>query len=186
MADEPQSATDDTKPEGTPEAAETGAQDDLESLLAEFEQSDTPEAKPDSTTDDDLKAKVDRLEKKLDDTQNHQALQGVIKNVKGDLDVDEDFVEAWLTMKARKDPRNEEAYVNRHKNPEKFAKLEKAWNKELGQKFPKLDTNVTDDVEAVASAVRGAATKAPADDDIPDVGSMSDTQFEQWAATQKA
>lgn len=168
--------------------------DELEAALSEFDSANQPKdgAKPTPDTKagatDDIKAlsaKVERLEREQNEGRFQAAIAPVIQSVRGEIpkDVmsDEEILD-WMEGKAKRDERLMSAWVNRHKNPQQWGKVQAGLNRELTKKFSSQpDPNLTEDRQAVAAAVRGTSTKAP-DGKAPAYGNMSDQEFSQEAA----
>lgn len=186
-----QAVVDETKAPAQPGAAETNARettgDDLDTLLSEYKPAETrpPETpKPEQTgsaneTKDAAREVLDardeirreRFDKDMNDT---------IAKVRGDMPkeyFDDDLVRAYIDGRATKDTRLADAWINRMRNPQQFAKVVEALGRDFAKKYGKLpDKNATEDREAVTAAVRGASTKAP-EGKAPDYSKMTDAEF---------
>lgn len=149
----------------TSDAVESGA-DPIDDALAEFDKSASkpkPEPKTETETEPDLKAELQFLREEREARQAERVqkdLSETVKKVKGDSDIDDDFVEGWLDAKARKDPRVREAWLKRAENPAAFDKVLEGLSTEFSEKIkPKIDREATDTEESVRAAVRSASTK---------------------------
>lgn len=194
-----QPVADNTKTGATPPVDGVGAQnetDPLDTLLADYDnatqKTDTaitpPQPKGDGTPNPQNNPDFQQWQQDRQDIQTWraerqmQALDQVVQDVMGDLDdprFDKDWVKVWLVTQAQKDERLDRAFVERVKNPAKW----NAVKAELGKKLHKMaskqpDQNATEDRNAVAQAVKGASTKAPAEP-APDFSTMSAAEFEQ-------
>ena len=186
MSDQ-QAVVEQTDAQATPAVEGAGAQDDLDTLLKEFEgtqetKSETKtETKPDTTTEDREAiewAKQQRVKTYLDETRS--AINEAAKAVKGDLPVDDELAEGFLHAKAFKDERFKQAFINREKSPDAWSKVLKGMNAEFAKKFADMpDAQVSEDRAAVAAAVRGASTKA-SEPTPPDFSKMSDAEFRKF------
>lgn len=182
------------KPDAQPEAVPEGndaQEDDLESLLSEYDGGSAPE-KPEQGDDD--KVDLETVHKELTEWRKEKArdeyqrdISGVVKGVRGDLDpeaFDDVLVEAWIDAEARKDPRLAKAWQDRKANPRQFDKVVSQLGRSFRKKFAQLpDRNLTEDREAVANAVRGASKQSPTNHDDIDtkkVAQMSDADFEKF------
>lgn len=188
-----QSVVDEPKVAALPDTEATSARqdDDLDTLLAQFDESKpapSASAKPEQvdaandtqvanqTVLDEAKfIRSERFKKDMDTT---------IKEVRGDLPedfFDGQFIQAWIDSQAMKDPRLGNAWSDRHKDPQKFKQVVGALGKEFAKKYGKLpDKNATEDREAVTAAVRGASTRAP-EGKAPDFSRMTDGEFaKEW------
>lgn len=181
-----------------PAEADAGAQDDLETLLKEYdsvaEVKPEPEAKTDTKEvaakpaieEDQIVAAVNRaLTTREAEEKVKVDLANSIKAIKGEdfAHLDDDFVEGFLEKKATKDPRILKAFVDRNKSPDQ-------WNKivaRMGEDFRSMlgggvDRDLTDSREAVTAAVRGASAKTSNDDaplDNKTLSKMSNAELEQ-------
>lgn len=190
-----QPVTDQTKTPVTPGAegaadARNDDGDDLDTLLASFDDQTKPKPKsgsdaattpareqpagtvthePQQTTDPVAREYIFR-----------QDMDKTIKNVRGDLDAeffDDTFVESWIDAQARQDPRLHQAWLNRQANPKQFQKVVETLGRNFSKKYGKLpDKGATEDREAVSNAVRGASTRAP-EGQAPDFSRMSNNEF---------
>jgi hypothetical protein len=160
----------------------TGARndgDDLDALLAEFDQgtkttteTKSPPTKTATTTtvDPNLAARIQHLEGVVTKYENNTfkaEISETVKEIRGDLDAEffpDDLVEAWLDSRARKDPRLQQAWLQKEGNPQQWGRIRSQLGREFKKKFEKMpDPAVTEDRNAVVAAVRGSSNKAPAD-----------------------
>jgi len=190
------------EPEGAAKPApegESARTDDLDELLKQYESaapasadgsSSDPESKGNGeTSEGDVKELVSELvqekrarEKAEANTAFQADMKTVVDEVRGDISgeqFNDVFVEAWLDAEARTNPNLATAWANRNTDPAHFKQVVRA----LGEKFTKIvkgqpDPNVTEDVEAVANAVRGASPNAPAGS-TPNFGAMPQGEFDQ-------
>jgi len=161
--------------------------DDLDTLLKEFDTETTrspepaqpapaaPAANDTAVANETVLSEAkfirqQRFQKDMDDT---------IKKVRGDLPeelFDGPLVQAWINARAEKDERLANAWANRHADPKKFEQVVGALGKQFS-KYGKLpDKNATEDREAVSAAVRGASHQAPGGK-APDFSRMTDAEF---------
>lgn len=194
MSESPQTVVDKTDASAKPEEQVTDARketDDLDSLLAQFEQANPKSAeqppapaaaaKPDDVTA--ISAKLAQYESVIPEINNRlfrQDMDQTIKDVRGDLDpgvFDDETVEAWIDGMARKDTRLQQAWLQRSNNPRQWQQIKSELGKKFVQKFSKLpDKSATDDRNIVAAAVRGASTKASAEPP-PNYSRMSNAEY---------
>jgi len=182
MAENEQTVTEQTDEQPAAVSEETGAQD-IDALLAEFDTEDT-ETKADSSEDgapDDLRKELRELKEQFANELTRRDVAEVVSHIKGDLEVDDDLVQAYLDVRVRKTPALAKAFANRFENPAAWSQIEKKLGEELSSKFVRVDKEATETREAVAAAVRTTATKAPAGDDldISDIRTLSDAEFER-------
>lgn len=181
--------------EGAPtkETSEEGgaAQDDdgLDALLAEFEGrgaadpktepkgDDRARSEPKDTPSDIDVAALAALEERLNQQEareQRRELEKLFSRVAAGTQGDDVDAEAFLNTMALRDPRLTQAYYERNTNPKKWAGVEKALKQEFQKRYgKKVDKNVTESRDAVASAVRSAQSAAPtkeySDKDIIDM-----------------
>lgn len=157
---------------------------DLDTLLAEFDQStkkpaDSPPEPKKPALDEQAVASINFLTERV----RQEDVAKSVKNIFGDLDIDEDMKRAWLVAKAGQNPAIEQAFNNRFNDPGTWQKFEKSLAKEVdkkyGSKFSKVDEDATADHAAVAHAVRGASAKVAAEPP-PDFSKMSDAELRRY------
>jgi hypothetical protein len=184
--DTTQAVVDETKVSATPDTTVDSARNDgtdLDTLLAQFDQQ-TTKAEPvaqttQPVTQQTTQPQQDPIVARLVNRIERQDISNLVKQVKGDLDEDEDLVEAWIDARARKDPRLQRAWLEREANPQAFQEVAKGLGREFAKRTAKRpDPNLTEDQEAVAAAVRGSSTKAP-EDKPPSFGGMSNAEYRQ-------
>jgi len=164
-----QTETKDT--EALPEAGaeRAGAQDDLESLLKEFESS-VPEvsATEDKKVDkDDIKKVVEyvsRQEKeeaaKVFKADVEKAIDTISESLKDlPVSIPKNVIKGALYAAADENPKFVAAFQQRRQNPETWNKVLGAFAKNMQKDFSSQpDKGLTDDRDAVLSAVRSAST----------------------------
>ena len=178
-----------------PAAEAQGAQTvDMDSLLNEFDtatKAATPEPQPRTVANskpsvEDLAARLAAFERDKADSDFQKAFEPVLRNVRGEIP-EQVISNAELTDlidgKAKRDPRLQQAWLNRAQNPQAWSKIEKALQAEFSQKFrASIDEGVTADREAVAAHLRGASTnKAPPEAPVK-YGSLTNQDLEnEWS-----
>lgn len=173
--------------EATPAPAEQGASDtsartdDLDQLLAQYDQQrvqpdpqptpEPPPQEPPISTD-----RIRALEQRLFQDEVNEA----VNNIVGDMKIPRRAAIGWLDQYARENPKLAQAFLNKSQDPKTWKRVEKVLAEELRKEFSSLqvDPQATADREAVAAAVRGASTKAPAAPP-PKLGTMSDAKLRQ-------
>lgn len=163
--------------------------DDLDTLLAEFDQGQSPAAAStqpaqQQATGDDLKVVAEEVRAWRTERQQEtfkRDMGETIKKVRGDLDAelfDDSLVRGYVNARADEDPRLAQAWVNRHTNPKAFNRVVEQLGREFRQKWSKMpDRQATEDHAAVTAAVRSASTRAP-DAPPPDFSRMSNSEFQ--------
>lgn len=172
------------------EAPSARTDDDLDSLLAQFDESapkPSEPAKPEpraAAADDDAAVAANEVFKARDEIRQDRFkrdMNDTIGKVRGDLPsdfYDDTFMRAWIDARAEGDPRLGTAWAQRHDNPAKFKQVVGALGKEFAKKYGKLpDRQATEDREAVTAAVRGASTRAP-EGKAPDYSKLTPAEFQ--------
>jgi hypothetical protein len=165
--------------------------DSLEAALSEFDAAIKPSTattQPDpkpaaaSAGDDDVKKRVETLERALSDRSYKEQIAPVLKKVRGDVPAEvfnDDELDVWINHRAKSDQRLMNAWLNRDKNPQAWDRVVDGLGREFGKKFSKpIDERATADREAVTAFVRGASTKAP-EGKAPDFSGMSNAEFRE-------
>ncbi|HEY6019651.1 MAG TPA: hypothetical protein VIY48_07050 [Candidatus Paceibacterota bacterium] len=172
-------------------SAESGAaQDDgLDELLKEFDQraaapapeKEVPASEP-KTPEIDVQA-LAVLEQRLNQQEareQRRELERVFNRFAEGTQADAIDAEAFLNAAALRDPRINQAYASRASSPKAWDKIEGALKNEFARRYgKKVDKQVTESRDAVASAVRSASTAAPSKE-ITDneIKSMSKDDFD--------
>lgn len=188
MTEETQTVVDDTETGATPPAEGNDARtDDLDSLLTQYAEqtgSPTPPPQDEAVTPDvkALKAEVETLKSQVQQVGQYrfqQDMADTVKSVKGDLDfVDNDMVEAWIDGQARKNEALQKAWLQRDSDPRNWQKIKTELGKRFQSQFSKMpDRAATEDREAVAAAVRGAASTRAPTEAPPNYARSSNAEF---------
>jgi hypothetical protein len=177
-----QPVVDETQASAAPDVTVDSARNDgadLDSLLAQFEtEAKKPEPVSPPQTRQQQPAQVDPNVSRLLSRFDREDLAKLVNVVKGDLDYDEDIVEAWIDTQARKDPRLQRAWLEREGNPKAFEQIARELSKSFAKRTAKRpDPALTEDREAVVAAVRGASTHRAPESQPPAFGSLSNGEF---------
>lgn len=188
------------QPDGQAVPASDGAdaQEDLDTLLAEYSETGETEKVVKEPTEveskDDLKselAKISSIERMLNDQRAEQArttakteIDSTVKSIKGDLNIPDKFIKAFLNERAAEDPRLEQAYLAKSQNPDKWAAIETKLRAEL-QGFLEglIDKDATETRETITSSVLNAKSTTPGPKSVQ-LSKMSDLEFEQFKKEQ--
>lgn len=183
----------DTQPKAGSEADAARTQgDDLENLLAVYDEQTRPAAtqKPPAAaaqtqtnaSDDRIRA-LEGIAQQWQQDKFRTEIDSTVKDIRGDMDpetFDNEFVEAWLDGRAKKDDRLQQAWLQKEANPRQWNRIKSELGREFKKKFDRVpDRAVTEDREAVVAAVRGASTKAPPEQ-APNFGAMTDAELRQY------
>ena len=177
-----QPVVDETKVSATPETQVDSARNDgtdLDTLLAEFNQQTAPKTDPVSPPQTQQQpVQPDPLVTRLYQRFEKEDISKLVKDVKGDLDEDDEMVEAWVDAKARRDPRLQQAWMEREAKPQAFQKIAKELGREFAKRASKRpDPQATEDRNAVAAAVRGASTNRVPDAQAPNHSMQNNAEF---------
>lgn len=186
-------AVEETNAEAAPTVTETSneREDDLDKLLAEFDEGTKtepkaePDARPEQKPDD-----LDKLRRFAEDYEARELQREILDTVHQIKEkhealglLSDGFLEARLQYEASRDPRLAKAWVDRHQNPDAWGKvLDGLGSKLSGEISSRPDPQLTQDRETVRNAVRGVST-APAAADAPkndDLSKMNDAEFEEY------
>lgn len=74
-------------------------------------------------TGDEVATRLERLESLVDQTSYRSDMERIVAEVKGDLDIDDDFVEFWVNKRAEGDSRLVELWNQRDANKIQFRKV---------------------------------------------------------------
>lgn len=163
---------------------ENGAQDDLDSLLAEYDNSvetkPKAEVKSESQPDDPVRLYVERKMAEDADLEQKANREEVLKTVKDGMDIaiDDRFIWGFISTAAAEDPRLEKAFLGRKQNPAAWNKVVKTLQADMKSALS-IDPGATADRQSVEAAIRGASNKA-APNDEPNLGTMSNADFETY------
>lgn len=191
-----QTVVDTSQPVAQPTGADAGARGDgdldLDALLAQYDdepaqqQVHTPQ-RPNGGSDDEIAAlrqELATLRGEVVGSRVNADVKAAAAAVRGDLNADQfddDFMVAFLDGQARKDPRFAVAFAQREANPQAYQRVLKAMGKTFATKYsPKVDHNATEDVNAVAAAVRGASQPASSQGS-KNYGAMTDGELRNEA-----
>lgn len=185
-----QAVVDETKvpaPQGT-EATSARTDDDLDTLLAQFDESKpapsataTPAtAAPAADTVKDASAEVLAARDEIRQDRFKRDMNTAVEVVRGEMPADlydGPFMTAWINAKADADPRLAQAWVQRNENPAKFKQVLGALSKEFAKKYSRLpDPQATEDRAAVTAAVRGSSTRVP-EGKAPNYAAMTNNEL---------
>lgn len=185
MTTEKQAVVEEVKEGATPPAETESAREvPLDELLSQFQTAtEKPAVSPTETkTETPKQVEVEpQWAADMKERWLNESIAEVSANVFDGLQVSKRAARAWIEEMARQDPKLGIAFFNRHRNPGVWKSVERALRKEAGNDFPtKEDSGAQADHDAVAAAVRGASTKAPANEPAPRLGGMSQAEFYKY------
>lgn len=175
-----QPAVDAVDATATPVADTNNAQntgDDLDTLLAQYEQQTKPPVSPPQTPQQPATVDPDRL-RRVEERLFNEDVNKTVANITGGLKVSPRFARGWLDQIAKEKPEVANAFLQKESNPQRWAQIEQSLAKEFAKEVKSVtfDENVTEDRSAVAAAVRGASTKAPTEPP-PNYSSLSNAEL---------
>lgn len=157
--------------------SESDAKPDLDAALAQW----------DDDKEGPKKAEPESADRRIDAIEYRQEMATAIPRVKGDLDISDDMVEAFMNMKASRDKRLDRAYAERETNRAGWDKALDALHEDLkkatqgkGKKSDtKADKEGDKDDKGLAAAARMAreSTSSGTGFDSVDWTNLSDQQF---------
>lgn len=185
-----------TKPDATQSGVEgADAQDDLDQILSEYDEGNddqpqvtkTEPAKTEAQPDKALASEVQTLRAELSDVQRERADEAVDKTVKliaeqlpGETKVKPEVLRNYVEGLAVRNPKIAVAFMRRSVEPQAWQKIFRGMVNQVTQDFgTDIDQAATDDRESVASAVRSASIKAPADTETFDPGKVKSKTSQQ-------
>jgi hypothetical protein len=161
------------------------AQDDLDSLLSEFDQEAKPIVEPKPEQNDDLvRSWVEQQIQKENQKETKSDIKSAVDVIKGGLEVSlpDIAVEGILYSVVENDPRALEVWKARKSDPGSWNKLLDGVKSKVNKEFTDLpDKKLTDDRDAVTSAVHSASKHELQETEV-DWSMLSDQEF----AMQKA
>jgi hypothetical protein len=105
-----------------------------------------------------------QLDQKINTIKQHEYerdLNATVASVRGDLDVKDGVVRAWLDAQVREDGVLKQSWLGRADDPQMWKAAERVLIKTFHQEFSRQpDPNITADLAMVAAAIRGASAPA--------------------------
>lgn len=176
MTDKAQSGKDDTASGKSSDPAEKPRS--LTDLLDEW---DSDGKKPASSkSGNDVADRLSALERRLANDAYKSEISTVVETLKGDLDVDDFVVEAWINKQASEDPRLQELYEARDENPKKWKDAVKALQPDFEEYAKSRILSKANDDKGVGAAVRASKNSpnmSDLSDDGSDIAGMNDAEF---------
>lgn len=166
----------------TEQGADTGNKRSLSQLLDEYDKGSGADGKKEPPPDEGLKRKVDALEAEAAERSYQSGIEGVIKTLKGDLEVDDFIVESWANKQAADDPRLQKLWEERASRKKEFNEaieaLKPEFQKYAQEKILGKESSGGNNNSLVA-AVRNARDSDPGGGEMDDVkwGGLSDSDF---------
>lgn len=184
MTTEKQAVVEEVKEGALPPAETESAREvPLDELLSQFtEGTAKPAVSPPEPKVDTPHQEVEPLwAQDLKEKWLNESIAEVSVDIFDGLQVSKRAAKSWIEEMARENPKLGIAFFNRRKNPGEWKSIARALRKEAGNDFPaKEDSAAQADHDAVAAAVRGASTKAPANEPAPKLGNMSTNEYYKY------
>jgi len=190
MSEEQAVSTTETDPPQESVVPETTAQDDLDTLLNEYEEKPVVEAPPVETAPEIAPDRLEAVEafmQRQDKVDTNTALSDaatLFKNSAGEAigGRSKDEIEGLIHLEAFRNPKIAQAFQDRFNSPEKWSKTVQALGKRFAENATKTDTKSTESWDAVDSAMHSASSSTATEEIMPDVAKMSDQEFLQFKA----
>ena len=171
-----------TNDESTTQTEDNNAQDDLDSLLSQFEEEEVKQ--PDNPAkeaqqNDEKAAHIEQMYRDLINQRTEQDLTLSANKVKELVDVDDEWIKAIISYRAQRDQRFLQAWLDRDKKPGLWDKVLMALAKDMKSKY--IDKDATDAHNDVVAAVKSASTQSK-ETGLPDahvLAGLSDKEFEE-------
>jgi hypothetical protein len=177
MTDDKQSGGSDGGSKTPPEKAEKPAS--LTDLLDEWDAKGEKPPAGNTDVDVDVRKEIAELREYIAADVDKKAKDDLVSELRGELDVDDFVVEGWIAKQAEDDPRLEDVYDGREKNPARWREVVKSL-KPTFEEFVKTRLSPASNERGVGAAVRAAKDSrsgAGLDVDDVDYGSLSDSEF---------
>ncbi len=190
MSEPAVSETPDTESQQTSVEPEPTAQDDLDSLLNEYQaEPETPVTQPaQPEVSDEERAEFRQMLNQQREVNLNEALNdsaGMVKKAAGEVAAnipDWMFIGA-LREESTRNPNLEKVFEGRASNPDAWNKVAAALGKKIAQDLTPVDQQSTNSWGAVESAVHSASTSNPTKAETvteKDLKGMSDQEFQQY------
>jgi len=164
------------------EVAET-PKDDLDTILAEFDQQVEDKPETDSNANEGPRMKV--VEDYIQAQQEKDTRRAITESVTQLKEFDKSLngvgnvaIEGFLQLKAQRDTRIADAFHKRDENPDGWQRVLKGMAHEFSQEFKAPDAQITEDRNAMRAAVETqpetSDSEAPS---VSDLNRMSDAEF---------
>lgn len=157
--------------------SDTEQSQDLDSILNEYESKTQPQ--PESN---ELNEKVDKIYEAFQTQQQQETeadIEAAVNTVKGELDVDPDFIRGYLEVTASKDEEFKNAFLNRKASPAKYQQALGKIQEKITENFSRLDKKATQDTQEMVAAVSGNSQSNEQPEQAPDYSKMSDADFQK-------
>jgi len=163
----------------TPSVEENGAQDELDTLLAQYDEgTEVPEKTEKPSGEPTPDTRIDALlarEKKGD-------INSAVDTIMGDLDIQvpKSMIKGYLYSRESEDPRIGKAFDKRFQDPAGWKRVLSGLAKEASSEFKDLpDKSLTNDRDVVEAAVRGASTTSKESKEVNFTG-MNRNQLDRY------
>lgn len=179
MSEEKQAVTKEDDASATPQAEDTGAQDkSIDELLSEFEDDEPKKVeKPDANAKGLSPEQRGQIIKEIKtEMKVSDELEKAVEDIKGDAEVESEYVRWKLEERAKNDERVWKAFINRKKKPSAWKAITAEISKEIKATYGKKEQV---DKDKLSSGVRSANYSAGNSDSSFDVKKMSSSDFEK-------
>lgn len=163
---------------------EVGAQDELDTLLAQYDEGKS-EDKPKVEQPDPVYQWAARQMQEQAKKSTDEGITEAIKLVKSEsgTQLPDRLIRGYLEALNLEDGRIGSAFKERSKNPDNWNKVLKSAAKQLAKDLSDLpDQTLTQDRDVVTAAVRSASTAKSTSNDAPNFSTMTKSQLDKWRA----
>jgi len=158
----------------------------LDELLAEYQEPETPE-KPEpaaTPTTEEMSEFRSMMDERRVEKQN-AGLNEAAKMVKTSAGEVAANIPDWMLVgamreEATRNPKIEQIFNERDHNPDAWNKVATALGKKIAGDLTPTDKQSTESWNAVESAVHSASSSTPQPESLPDFNKMSDLEFQAW------
>jgi len=160
---------------------DVGAQDELDTLLAQYDEAHEEPQKP--TTTEQPQSHSDPRVEALLARQERTDIDNAVTKLKDEsgTQLPDSMIEGYLRSKAIKDGRIDKAFNDRFNNPQGWEKVLKGLANDFKKEMESLpDSTLTANRDAVEAAVRSASSTKTAPEPAPDFSKMSKSQLDKY------
>lgn len=179
MSEDKQAVTKKDDASSTQQAEDTGAQEKtIDELLSEFEddepkKTEKPKAGVRGLSPEQRGQIIKEIKTEM---KVSEELERAVEEIKGDAEVESEYVRWKLEERAKNDERVWKAFINRKQKPSAWKAITTEISKEIAAKYGKKEQV---DKDKLSSAVRSANYSAGNSDSSFDVKKMSSSDFEK-------
>jgi DNA-binding ferritin-like protein len=167
--------------QGNPEGSTDDGNSDIDSLIGQYEQGtqqqDTQSQSAQQGSVPEGFEDVVNFARSFQQEKQEQAIQEVVKTVKGDYQLGDELVRGYIEVEASKDKTIADAFANRVADPKAWQAKQSQLMEGFKKQFPTIDEKATQDTNELMAAVAGSKETNPGPDQAPAYEKMSDADF---------